>query len=113
MVTSKTISSIEPLQDQQTINTMKVYHLPGHTLGSLGYLEENVMFAGDACRINDKKGEVLIGAKMFTESKPDSFKSLEKLSLLVFEILLTGHGTPILQDAKMRVLDAVEKLVPK
>ncbi len=111
--TSKTITSTEILVDHQTSSDFTVYHLPGHTLGSLGYLKSNVLFAGDACRINDKKGEVLIGAKAFTESMSESYKSLERLSKLDFDILLAGHGTPILSDAKMRVLDAVEKLDPK
>lgn len=76
-------------------------------------MKEKILFGGDACRIDDKKKEVIIGAKMFTESMSDSFKSLERISKLDFDMLLVGHGTPILQDAKMRVLDAVEKLVPK
>ncbi len=113
MLTAKPISSTEILTDNQTIQNMQVYHLPGHTMGSVGYLKENVFFGGDACRVDDKKNEIIIGAKIFTESMTDSFKSLERISKIDFDILLVGHGTPILQDAKMRVLDAVEKLVPK
>jgi len=102
MFTAKTIPEINPLHDRDMINNLDVYHLPGHTLGSLGYLKNNVLFAGDACRINDKKHEVLIGAKVFTESTSESLKSLKRISTLDFDILFTGHGTPILSDAKMR-----------
>ena len=110
MFTAKPISSTNFLNDQQVIDDFKIYHLPGHTMGSMGFLKENVFFAGDSCRINDKKQEVFIGAKLFTESMEEAYKSLERVSTLDFDILFTGHGTPILQDAKMRVLDAVEKL---
>ena len=112
MFTAKPINSVNHLRDQQTINDFHVYELPGHTLGSLGYLKEKTFFAGDACRINDK-GEIIIGAKAFTESMSQAEESLERLSRMQFDILFTGHGTPILQDANMRVQDAVEKLLKK
>ena len=112
MFTAKPIDTeaVENLRDQQTINDFHVYELPGHTLGSIGFKKEKTFFAGDACRINDKKGEILIGAKYFTESMTQAVESLERLSRLHFDILFTGHGTPILSDADMRVQDAVEKL---
>lgn len=103
------ISSINVVRDQQTINNLHVYELPGHTMGSVGYLKEKTFFVGDACRIN-KKGDIVIGAKYFTESMTEAKESLKRLSNMHFDILFAGHGTPILQNADMRVLDAVEKL---
>ena len=108
--TSRPITSTEILEDQQQINNFEVLHLPGHTMGSLGFLQEKIFFVGDACRINDK-GEIIIGAKTFTESMEQAKTSLQKLSKMNFDVLFAGHGTPILQDANMRVQDAVERLI--
>lgn len=109
MFTAQPIDQIDHLRDQQTINDFHVYELPGHTLGSLGYLKENIFFVGDACRISDK-GEIIIGAKNFTESMSQAEESLERISRMHFDIIFTGHGTPILSDANMRVQDAVERI---
>ena len=109
MFTAQPIPAVEILRDQQTINKMLVYELPGHTMGSIGFLKEKTFFVGDACRIN-KKGEIIIGAKYFTESMKDAEDSLQRISNMHFNILFPGHGTPILQDADMRVIDAVEKM---
>ena len=81
----------------------------GPALGSIGFFKEKTFFVGDACRIN-KKGEITIGAKYFTESMTEAQESLERISRMHFDVLFAGHGAPILENADMRVLDAVEKL---
>lgn len=53
------------------MNQLQTYHLPIHTMGSFGYLKEKTFFVGDVCSIN-KKGEIIIGLKYFTESMKDA-----------------------------------------
>ena len=108
--TARPITSTEILEDQQKIKNFEVFHLPGHTMGSLGFLQEKIFFVGDACRINNE-GKIIIGAKAFTESMDQAKESLQKISKMKFDVIFAGHGTPILNDADMRVQDAVERII--
>lgn len=105
----KPVTQIEIASDNETISEFSVHHLPGHTLGSLGFLKSNAFFSGDAA-VTTKKGEVKLGPKVVTESLSQSYASLQKLAKLKFDILLPGHGNPILHDASDRVIDASAKL---
>lgn len=104
----KPVKQIEIASDNEKIVDFSVHHLPGHTLGSLGFLKSSAFFSGDAA-VTTKKGEVQLGPKIMAESMSQSFASLKKLAELKFDILLPGHGTPILSDASDRVIDATLK----
>lgn len=105
----KPITNVTLIKDKDIVDGMTVHHLPGHTLGSLGFMKSNVMFPGDAA-VTGKQGQVKLGPKMVTESMHLAKSSFNKIGDLNFDLLLPGHGTPILEDASHRVLEAIEKL---
>ncbi len=106
-VMPKRVSQIEMVKEGDVVDGMEVYHLPGHTMGSLGFLKDFTMFAGDTAVT--MKG-LAPGNNVFAENPEAVLASFKKLSTLDFEVLLSGHGDPILSDASMRVKDAVERL---
>lgn len=107
-MTPRPVQEVELLEDGMISDNFTVYHLPGHTMGSMGFLKDKVMFSGDAAVT--EKGKVAAGVNVFVESKQAAYSSLRKLAQLEFEMILPGHGIPILQDAKILVQDAVDKL---
>ena len=103
------------LKDGDIIDTpigqFKVIHTPGHTEGSI-------------CLYNEEKKTIFTGDTVFPEGRfgrtdlptGDSrliIKSLKKLAKLKVEILLAGHGEPVLErgaeDIK-RALESAEEL---
>lgn len=109
-IKAKTITQVEMIKDGDEIDNVKIHHLPGHTLGSLGFSMEQAMFSADAAVTNNAGDEVKLGPKTVTESMAQAKNSLKKLAELTFDLILPGHGTPILEDASMRVKDAIERL---
>ncbi len=109
----KPITQIEYVAEGEIIEDeddagFEVHSLPGHTMGSLGFLKNKVLFSGDAGV--SKEGNVELGVKLFAENMNVARASLVKMSKLEFDLLLSGHGTPILEDAQQRALEAVERL---
>lgn len=99
----KRVKGIELVKDGDIVDEMTVHHLPGHTMGSVGYQKGRTIFEGDSFDTFEGAG------KLFTENRAAAIESLRKLSTMDFDILLGGHHKPILGDAKMRVLDYMEK----
>ncbi|MCE7734732.1 MAG: MBL fold metallo-hydrolase, partial [Candidatus Heimdallarchaeota archaeon] len=87
LIRVKPVTQIEIASDKETISEFSVHHLPGHTLGSLGFLKSDAFFSGDAA-VTTKKGEVKLGPKIMAESMSQSYASLKKLAELKFDILL-------------------------
>ena len=109
LLNAKPVTEFSILNDLDKFKEFQVYHFPGHTLGSLGFLKSKTLFSGDAAIVK-KENQVGFAPKIFTEDLLKAKESLKKIAKLDFEILLSGHGTPILEDADQRVRDAVEKL---
>ena len=99
------------LEDGQVLPVMgglQVLHTPGHTPGSVClYLEEpGILFTGDT---------LLADGHCFRRPVPfpgtnfrDYRKSVERLATLPFEAAFVGHGTSLLQDARIRLQDMLE-----
>lgn len=104
----KPIMGIQYVAEGESVDDFSVFAFPGHTMGSLGFLKDNIMFGGDNAITNNNM--VNHGNKTFAESIEDNYRSLKKLSRMNFDMLLSGHGTPILEDADQRALAAVERL---
>ncbi|MHA2172195.1 MAG: MBL fold metallo-hydrolase [Candidatus Kariarchaeaceae archaeon] len=105
---AKPVTQVELVEDGEQMDDFIVYHLPGHTMGSLGFLKDNILFAGDAGVTS--KGSVKLGPKIVAESLEEAERSLRRMATLNFDMILSGHGNPILEDASNRVKDAVELL---
>ena len=91
------------LKDGDEIAGLKVIHTPGHTNGSMIlYRQDQVAITGDTVLCN-RKGEPRGPIKIFTPDMDQAWTSIQKLADLNFQMLLPGHGRPILENAGDRV----------
>ncbi|WP_287153771.1 MBL fold metallo-hydrolase [Candidatus Solincola tengchongensis] len=88
---------------------LEVIHTPGHTAGSICLYSSRrgVLFSGDLLR---NEGGILEGPPpQFTPDPEAAARSLLRVRELDFEILLPGHGEPILGGAGKRFRKALEE----
>jgi len=100
------------LKDGDRIEGLTVIHLPGHTPGSIGLLDEGskTLFAGDLLRCPD--GTTLTeGPGAFSMDLAASWESIRKIGSLEFDTLLIGHGTPVRPGAAA-IVRAFAKTLP-
>jgi hydroxyacylglutathione hydrolase len=91
------------LKDGDEIDNLRVIHTPGHTEGSIClYKTGDILFAGDAIR-TDKKGNLKLLPGAMTLNMQDALESVRKIAGLEFDVLLPGHGKPVLHDASAKV----------
>ena len=85
------------LKDGDVISGLKVIHTPGHTPGSICLLDEKnkMLFSGDTIFADGVGRTDRPGGD---EEKLE--ESINRIMELDFNILLPGHGEPILKDAK-------------
>jgi len=98
------------LKDGDRIEGLTCIHLPGHTPGSIGLLDEasKTLFAGDLLRWDGTSlSEGLAG---FTMDVPASRESIRKIGSLEFDTLLIGHGKPLQPGAAALVRAFAETL---
>jgi glyoxylase-like metal-dependent hydrolase (beta-lactamase superfamily II) len=82
------------LHDGDTIGGLRVLHVPGHTQGSIALVrEDGVVFSGDAL-LSDKHGAVLPPDPRLAHDRAQAAASAERIRVLHFRVLLTGHGAP-------------------
>lgn len=100
------ITSPRPLTavaDGDSVMGLRIVATPGHTAGHIAVLDEagGILVAGDAL---GTVGGTLAGSNpQFTEDEAQAKASVVKLGELHFEILLPGHGEPILEGASAQV----------
>ena len=100
------IDSSRPLTavaDGDTVFGMRIVATPGHTAGHVAVLDEGarILVAGDAL---GTVGGTLAGSNpSFTEDAAAAQASVAKLGALEFDVLLVGHGEPILEGASEQV----------
>ena len=104
---------VEPellLKDNDKVGRLIVIHTPGHSEGSISLLdaERKVMFAGDAIRFMN--GKIMGSPEQFTLDMDKAKDSIRKISTFDFDILLSGHGQPLMPDASQKVKDYVVTL---
>lgn len=99
------------LKDGDKINSLLVVlHTPGHTPGSISLYDEarKIVFVGDAI-ISGKKS--LEGPpKQFTTDYGLAIESVERISHLDFNVLLSGHGRAQISSGPEKVKDLVLSL---
>jgi glyoxylase-like metal-dependent hydrolase (beta-lactamase superfamily II) len=97
---------VEPditLQENDKIGRLIVVHTPGHTPGSISLYDpaRKVLFAGDTVRFT--KGKINGPPERFTLNMHQAIQSIEKISQLDFDVMLSGHGEPLKTNASDRV----------
>lgn len=88
-----------------TLGGLEVIHIPGHTPGSIALFQKDrgILFSGDTVR--NEKGVVEGPPPQFSAAPEESFTNIrEKLLSLEFEVLLPGHGDPIIGGARDDVI---------
>jgi glyoxylase-like metal-dependent hydrolase (beta-lactamase superfamily II) len=75
--------------------SLTVLHTPGHTPGSISLYDQKrkLIFVGDA--ITNRGGKLQGPPRQFTADLQQANSSIEKISALDFEVLLSGHGDPL------------------
>jgi glyoxylase-like metal-dependent hydrolase (beta-lactamase superfamily II) len=99
---------VEPellLKDGDKVGRLIVIHTPGHSEGSISLLdaERKVMFAGDAIRFMN--GKVTGPPEQFTLDMDKAKGSIRKISTFDFDVMLSGHGDPLMSEASQKVKD--------
>jgi hydroxyacylglutathione hydrolase len=99
------------LKDGEQLDGLSVIHTPGHTLGSICLYSERLkaMFVGDALRTN-KNGMPRLPSAAMTFNIGEAENSIRKIASYEFELLLPGHGPPILSDGSKKVKEFVASL---
>jgi len=99
------------LKDGEQADGLTVIHTPGHTQGSICLYGERskAMFVGDALRTDKNRNLKLPSAAMAFNFR-DAKNSVRKLAAYEFELLLPGHGPPVLMDASKKVKELAASL---
>ena len=101
-------SPVEPellLKDTDKVGRLAVIYTPGHSDGSISLFdyERRVMFVGDAIRFMD--GKLTGPPEQFTLDMTKAKDSIRKISTFDFDVMLSGHGQPLMADASQKVKD--------
>ncbi len=91
--------------DGETVFDLQVIETPGHTPGHISILDSaaGILVAGDA--LNGANGGVIGANPDFTEDMQLANASVEKLAGFDYEVILFGHGEPLLEDGSSAVSD--------
>ncbi len=92
-----------PLNDGDKIGKLRVIHTPGHSEGSISLLdaERKAMFVGDAIRFTD--GKITGPPEQFTLDPARAKESIGKIGTFDFDIMLSGHGKPLMPNASQKI----------
>ena len=96
------------LHDGDSICGLEVIHTPGHTPGSICLYdrEDRVLFSGDT--LTTKNGVVHGPPPTATPDMAQALRSARKTAALDFDILLSGHGTPVRPRASEKVAEFLQ-----
>jgi len=91
------------LNDGDKIGSLTVVATPGHSPGSIALLDEQrkVLFAGDTLRSDGTK--VTGAPAQFTWDTEKENQSIQKISMLNFDVMLPGHGEILKTNASNAV----------
>jgi glyoxylase-like metal-dependent hydrolase (beta-lactamase superfamily II) len=97
------------LKENEEISGLTTLYSPGHTPGSICLYDpkRKVLFTGDTLRYNN--GTIEGPSKRFSIDLVSAHNSIQKLKTLDFDIMLSGHGTPITENASAKVREFAEK----
>ncbi len=98
---------------QQTPEGFTVIHTPGHTPGHISLLhrEKRFLIAGDA--LNNRSGKLQLPPPLFTPDMTNAQRSVWKLAKKYgedFDVIVFGHGEPVLQNGGRKIQSLVTQL---
>lgn len=94
------------LKDGDTIEALgglKVIETPGHSTGNIGLYssDRKLLFSSDTIRVME--GKLVMPNPRFTGDIQATVGSIRKISNLDFDIMLPGHGSPVMTGASEKV----------
>jgi len=90
--------NLHPYPEEMKIGDVTVISTPGHTLGHVSLLYQDVLFAGDLVRT--RNGDIKPSSAIMTWNKPILFESIKKIGTYPFKWVCPGHGMPVERDDK-------------
>ncbi|MGD0449669.1 MAG: MBL fold metallo-hydrolase [Candidatus Bathyarchaeia archaeon] len=93
------------LKEGDSIGGLTVILTAGHSEGSISLLDtkRKVMFVGDALRFVN--GKLTESPGQFNLDSAKARESIGKISTFDFDVMLGGHGDPLMPDASQKVKD--------
>ncbi len=107
------VKYVEPdflIKEGDNVDDLVVIHNPGHTPGSISLYskERKVIFVGDELRYID--GKIQGPPEQFTPDMDLAIRSMEKLTKIEYDIMLSGHGMPLKTNASEKVKEFYKTL---
>ena len=98
------------LHDKDQIAGLICIHTPGHTPGSICLYDPKfkLLFVGDTLRFYH--GKLQGPPPRFTPDMDRAVQSIKKIATLDFDILLSGHGVPLMPNASEKVQKFVQSV---
>lgn len=108
------VKYVEPdilLKEEDVFEGFTVIHNPGHTPGSISLYSKDrkLIFVGDELRYMD--GKIQGPPEQFTPDMNLAIKSMEKLTKIDYDVMLSGHGDPLRPNASEKVKDFYKVLI--
>ena len=99
---------VEPdlvLKEGDKVGGLTVILTAGHSEGSISLLDtqRKVMFVGDAFRFEN--GKLIESPEQFNLDMAKAKESVGKISTFNFDVMLSGHGDPLMPEASQKVKD--------
>ncbi|MFP3220196.1 MAG: MBL fold metallo-hydrolase [Candidatus Marsarchaeota archaeon] len=95
--TYKPVKPDHLLKEGDLVFGFRVLSLPGHTPGSVALYDGRSLFSGD--NMNNRQGGIQGTPEAYDWDHEQAKKSVERLLNLDFDILLPGHGQPVIGGA--------------
>jgi len=89
---------------------IEVIHVPGHTAGNCCYYlpRKKIMIAGDTI-FGDKEANIFPPPERYCLDVDEATREIERLLSYDFDVLLYTHGKDVMESAKEKVKDIVNK----
>jgi glyoxylase-like metal-dependent hydrolase (beta-lactamase superfamily II) len=92
------------------IGGLRAVMLSGHSHGNMGLYSQarRLVFSSDTIRVIDHK--LMPPHPRFTENMHDAIQAIKRLAELDFDVLLPGHGSPVMTGASEKVKELYHEL---
>jgi glyoxylase-like metal-dependent hydrolase (beta-lactamase superfamily II) len=97
------------LKDGDQVGPLRVVHAPGHTPGEVAFYHpgRKILFSGDS--VVERDGRLTLPAAKYAANLDQAVRSLARLRDLDVEVLLPGHGVPVMKDFASLLDDLVRR----
>ncbi len=89
--------ALTPVEEGAMVMGWQVVHLPGHTMGQVGLLQDGVLLAADALRVGSQGPS--ISPAMVNHDTTEARRTAGKIARLDVQEIRVGHGPPTTIEA--------------